>query len=163
MKQIILIALFFISCSFNSNAQVNPHAIGLRLGGSHYGYYGGEISYQHGFGDKNRLEIDLGARNHKYWSYLGLAAIFHWDWNLTAGLNWYIGPGAQIGFWNNRGNNGYYRGAGLGIGGQIGLEYDFNHHDVPLLLSLDVRPMWDLLYTNYTYWYGGALGIRYTF
>lgn len=157
----LLFAFFFV-LSFHSVSQVNSHAIGARLDGSHYGHFGGEISYQLGLGDKNRLELDLGWRNHRRhnWSHMGLSVIYHWVWNITAGLNWYVGPGAQIGWFDDRDpfDDDYL---GLAIGGQLGLEYDFNTHGVPIQLSLDIRPMWNFLGWYGGFGYGSALGIRY--
>jgi hypothetical protein len=161
MKYIKLLLLTFLFSSFNSNAQVPAHAIGVRLGGSHWGYYGGELSYQLGMGDKNRIEFDLGARNHRNWSHFGLSVIYHWHWNITQGLNWYVGPGARLG--NYRHKDWDESGLTLAIGGQIGLEYDFSEHGVPIQLSLDARPMWGFwTYSDYNnFGYGSALGIRY--
>lgn len=96
----MIIALSAISAS---QAQVNPHAIGLRLGGDG-NTNGVELTYQHGLGSKNRLELDLGFNSRKYYNNMFLAGIYHWDWNLTKGLNWYVGPGAAIRFyqWDNK-------------------------------------------------------------
>ena len=79
-----------------------------------------------------------------------------------AGWNWFVGPGAQIGWYDDRSwdNDDYL---GIGIGGQIGMEYDFNHHDVPILVGVDVRPMWNLLGWYSGFGYGTALSARYTF
>jgi hypothetical protein len=160
MKKIL--ALLLISLSFAGTAQVNPHAIGLRLNGDGRGN-GAEISYQHGFGDANRLELDFGGRSHKYWRHFGIFAGYHWVFNLTDGLNWYVGPGAALGSYQSRDN--YDGGLTLAIGGQIGLEYDFNANGAPLLLSLDARPLWEVweYYEYYAFGYGAALSIRYTF
>lgn len=172
MKIFTLLLSVFITTLF-TRAQVQPHAIGVRggLGWGGYGY-GGEISYQHGFSDKNRLELDLGWRswrtnnglgndNHRY-SHLAITGIYHWVWNLTEGLNWYIGPGAQVGFYDNNWDN--ESGLGIGIGGQVGLEYDFNIHGAPIQLSLDARPMWGFMtYFDNRFNPGSAFSIRYTF
>jgi hypothetical protein len=166
MKLKLTFALLLLAAGFSANAQVNPHAIGLRLNGDGHGN-GAEISYQHGFGDANRLEVDLGGRSHKYWRHFGVFVGYHWVWNLTGGLNWYIGPGAALGFYDTRYHqNGWDDdGLTLAIGGQIGLEYDFNTAGVPILLSLDVRPLWEVweYYDYNAFGYGGALSIRYTF
>jgi hypothetical protein len=157
MKKSLIIGLtmFFVQTLC---AQVNPHAIGLRLGGGSYN--GGELSYQHGLGDANRLEFDLGYGSNKNHHRIYLAGIYHWDWNITSALNWYIGPGASVGLYSYKGgdNNSF----NIGVGGQIGLEYDFSKKSIPLLLSLDARPMWDLLGDNRGLGWGAALGIRYT-
>jgi hypothetical protein len=160
LKYILFAAFFTLILSLN--AQVNPHAIGLRLNGDGRGN-GAEISYQHAFGDANRLEIDLGGRSHKHWRHFGVFAAYHWVWNLTGGLNWYIGPGAAIGSYQSR--DYYDDGLTLAIGGQIGLEYDFNSAGAPILISLDARPLWEVwdYYEYNSFGYGAALSIRFTF
>lgn len=159
MKKILLIAFLFSGFGLISQAQINPHALGLRLGGGD-DFYGGEISYQHGLSDANRLEFDLGWGGNDHHNRMFLTGIYHWDWNLTGGLNWYVGPGAGIGFYHYDYSEDY---TNVAIGGQIGLEYDFNKNGAPILLSLDVRPMWDLLGDYSGFGWGTALGIRYTF
>lgn len=170
MKKLIIFCFTLIA--IQSNAQVHGHALGIRGSGGHYGY-GPEISYQLGLGDMNRLEMDLGWyhrgdwNNGKGWgsgyayNLTAFSIIYHWDWNITDGLNWYIGPGAQLIFYDERNYNdrdGLY----IGLGGQIGLEYDFTELGAPLLLGLDTRPMF--IFTNSNgVGYGGALSLRYLF
>ena len=110
-----------LAISAYSTAQVNPHAIVIRGGSGSYGN-GAEISYQHGFGDANRLELDLGWSGNRYngnnYSSIGISGIYHWVWNLTSGLNWYVGPGGQLGLYQNKLNNNN-DGMTLAVGGQI--------------------------------------------
>lgn len=158
MKTLFIALTLIVSAS--SYSQVNPHALGVRLNGSH-DHYGGELSYQMGMGDANRLELDLGWRSHKNWSALSIAGIYHWVWNITDGLNWYVGPGARIGMYSGKDWND--DDFGISLGGQLGLEYDFNDLGAPLLLSLDIRPMWNFIGDYGGFGYGSALGIRYIF
>ena len=58
MKRIILVLIATISLGGLAKAQVADHAIGLRFGSGDG--LGTEISYQHGLGSFNRLELDLG-------------------------------------------------------------------------------------------------------
>jgi hypothetical protein len=155
-------SFLLISLSLSVTAQVNPHAIGLRLNGDGRGN-GAEVSYQHGFGDANRLELDFGGRSHKNWRHFGIFAGYHWVFNLTDGLNWYVGPGAALGSYQSRDN--YDDGLTLAVGGQIGIEFDFNSMGAPILLSLDARPLWEVweYYEYNSFGYGAALSIRYTF
>ena len=163
---IITMVMAFIT---STSAQVNPNAIGIRGGGGFGGSYGGEISYQKGLGSSNRLELDFGLRSRRYsgkgndWYYnhFSVTGVYHWVWNLTEGLNWYIGPGAQVGFYDD--HYGYNSGISLAVGGQIGLEYDFNKHGVPFLIGLDARPMWDFLGYYSGFGGGAAFSLRYTF
>lgn len=158
MRKVIIIC-FCLIMGYCIDAQVNPHAIGLRIGGDGASN-GVEISYQHGIGERNRLELDLGFRGHKNHNRVFLAGIYHWDWNIKNGLNWYIGPGATVGFYEHKKDDDDY--FNIGLGGQVGLEYDFNTRNAPILLSLDVRPMWDFLGDNHGFGWGLALGVRYT-
>lgn len=165
MKKIGLICLLALSFAQFAQSQVNPHAIGIRGEAGNRGG-GGEISYQHGFGDANRLELDLGWNgnngNSNNYSHISLAGIYHWVWNITDGFNWYVGPGARLGLWNNK-NSSNDDGITLGLGGQIGIEYDFNDLGAPLLIGLDTRPMWGFIGGGSGFGYGGALSLRYTF
>lgn len=158
MKTLFIALVLIVSAS--SYSQVNPHALGVRLNGSHE-HYGGELSYQMGMGDANRLELDLGWRSHKDWTALSIVGVYHWVWNITDGLNWYVGPGARISMYNGKDWND--DDFGISIGGQLGLEYDFSDLGAPLLLSLDIRPMWNFIGDYHRYGYGSALGIRYIF
>jgi hypothetical protein len=156
MKKTIFLMIIACMLGFNTYAQVNPHAFGLRLGGGTYS--GGELSYQQGIGEMNRIELDLGLGSSKNHNRLYLAGIYQWDWNITSALNWYIGPGASVGFYSYNDDPGFIN---IAVGGQIGLEYDFSKSGVPILLSLDTRPMWDFLGDHPGMGWGAALGIRY--
>ena len=164
MKIILLISAFIFTLN-TASSQVNPHAIGIRGGLGNNGY-GGEISYQHGFGSSNRLELDLGWRgnrgNGNNYQHMAIYGIYHWVWNITDGLNWYVGPGARLGFYQDK-NSSNDDGVTLGLGGQIGIEYDFNELGAPLLIGIDTRPMWGFIGGNSGFGYGGAFSIRYTF
>ena len=158
MKKQLLVLMALLGLSLYVEAQVNPHAIGLRLGGNG-DINGAEISYQHGLSESNRLELDLGFGGNSNHSRLGLVGIYQWAWNIDGGFNWYVGPGAGLGYHNYDNSDGYVN---VAIGGQIGIEYDFNANSTPLLLSLDARPMWDFIGDNSGFGWGIALGIRYT-
>lgn len=157
MKKTATIFTVIISMSLCTYAQVNPHAIGLRFGGSG-DVNGAEISYQHGLGDANRLELDLGFASNKNHNRMFLAGIYHWNWNITEALNWYVGPGASVGLYSYDNSDSYLN---IGLGGQIGIEYDFKKKNVPILVSIDARPMWDFLGDHSGLGWGAALGVRY--
>lgn len=162
MKNLVLVVAFVLVAIVSINAQdISKHAIGVRLGDSDG--FGGEISYQHALSDNNRVELDLGFRNHKHFDAFKLSGLYQWVWNIDGGFNWYAGVGAGIGSWSI-GND--YPGDGdegifLNLDGDIGIEYNF---DFPLLVSLDVRPEIGIVGD-----YGDdadfdiALGVRYQF
>lgn len=154
MKKIIL-GLTFISTVLLSNAQVEPQAIGVRFGGGNYGS-GFEANYQHALGDVNRLELGVALNSNNGVSYFSAAGVYQWVWELGEGFNWYAGPGAQFLAVKNA--------SAIGVGGQIGVEYNFNVNlDTPLLISIDTRPMMNFASGNNDFGWAAALSVRYTF
>ncbi|MFK8037842.1 MAG: hypothetical protein AB8B74_06100 [Crocinitomicaceae bacterium] len=159
MKKILVFIFVVIAITPTSICQVNPNAIGLRGGRGNLGT-GAELTYQKGIGEANRLELDIGLRSSSNFSYFTLTGIYHWVKPITDGLNWYAGPGLQAGYHSSSFNN-LPNGIFIGIGGQLGLEFDFNDElDIPLLISIDTRPMFGF---GVGFNYGGNLALRYTF
>lgn len=149
MKKLILSAMLFIA--MYASAQVNSNAIGIRLSAGTE--MGGEISYQKGLTDKNRVEFNLGAASNRDYNLFNVSGTYQWVWNINNGLNWYLGPGASFGMYNNS--------IGILVGGQVGLEYDFKEFDIPFLVSIDSRPMWNFLGNYRGIGFGTALSVRY--
>ena len=145
MKKIFAIAVALLTVAAVANAQ--PRALGLRAG------YGGELSYQQTLGAANFAEFDLGwFRNG-----LNVAAIYDFSIYDNGAFGFYAGPGADVALLTYKDVKNVL---GLGLGGQIGLEYKFV--SVPLQISLDWRPMWFIGDYGFEA-YGAALGIRYKF
>ena len=162
MKKTILFGAIMALYSTFTVAQVNPHAIGIRSGSSNFGG-GHEISYQHGFGESNRLELDLGFGRHTVLltsqaTHATLTGAYHWDFNIVSGFNWFIGPAVQVGLYNHTSSS-----LTVGIGGQGGVEFDFNEFDVPILVGIDARPIWGFTGGTSGLGYGGSASVRYTF
>lgn len=163
MKKIIVLATMLFGLAIGAQAQdISKNAIGLRLG-SNDGF-GTEVSYQARLSPKNRLELDLGWRNHNNEGNLKIAGIYQWVWNLDGGLNWYAGVGGGAGSWRYDDNHGVTdNGAYAFVAGDLGIEYNF---DFPLQLSLDVRPEVYLNSNSYednNFGPDVALGVRYRF
>jgi len=162
MKTKILSAFLLLGIVFSANAQeISKNALGLRLGDNDG--FGGEISYQRGLSDNNRLELDLGWRNSNTVDAFKLTGLYQWVWNIEGGFNWYAGVGGGLGSWSI---DEKYNDSGTFFfaAGDIGIEYLF---DFPLQLSLDFRP--ELYfggdYGDYDDNFGPdiALGVRYRF
>lgn len=164
---------------------LHKNAIGLRFGGG--SMFGAELNYQLAMGEANRLEAGLRWDSYstyyyfyrRTYTYIGAAGFYEWFWNiggastLNGALNWYAGPGATVGIWNvgpvttilgtkiYDGKTGVY----LNIGGTVGLEYDFNVNKVPLLMTLDARPLIGLLGRDdgVNFFVDVAWSLRYTF
>ena len=155
MKKNILLAIMLIGLTFGAQAQdISKNALGLRLAINDDN--ASEVSYQRGLSDINRMELDLGWGSDAF----KLSGIYQWVWNIDSNLNWYAGGGGGFGSWNNPDKT---NGTFIFATGDVGIEYNF---DIPLQLSLDIRPglgvLGDYKYTN-NHLSNIALGIRYRF
>jgi hypothetical protein len=163
MKKSYLFYAFLIFGTIVMAQDIPNHALGLRLGDSDG--FGAEISYQTGFSDINRIEVDLGWGNGNLWNGYKLSGLFHWVNHLDGSFNWYYGFGGGLGSVDYKPAVVTDSDGGLFIfgAGNIGIEYQF---EIPLILSLDFRPELGII------GYDGALdnldfdiglGIRYVF
>jgi len=159
MKKVFLSLIMLVGLAFTSQAQnISKNALGVRLGNNDG--FGAEISYQRGFSNKNRLELDLGLRNSNDVDAFKLAGIYQWVWNIDGGFNWYAGVGGGLGTWNN--NNANDNGTFIFGAGDIGIEYSFE--EAPILISLDFRPEFGSVgYYENNYSSDIALGLRFKF
>lgn len=160
MKKLFLSALMVLGLAFASNAQeISKNALGLRLGDNDG--FGGEISYQRALGSNNRLEVDLGWRNNDDYDSFKAVGLYQWVWNIDGGFNWYAGVGGGLGSFSVDGPNSS-DGTFFVAAGDLGIEYNF---DIPLILSLDIRPevYFGDDFRNDNFGPDIALGIRYQF
>lgn len=155
MKKIfaVAIALLIISTvqaqSKTTNSSSYKTALGVKV------WDGGGISFKQFVNGNNALELigyfwNQGAR------ITGLYEI-HGPITGAAGLQWYIGPGAHIGFYNTK----YGDGAFAGLDGVLGLDYKFK--GAPINMSLDWQPSFEFGNNRGFVGSWGGLGIRYTF
>lgn len=167
MKKLLLTFGIIMTIATTSFAQ---KAIGLRFGTGLASSIGAEISYQQPL-NNNRLEIDFGAAggfsigSDDYNSFsLSLTAAYQWKFNIVNSFNWYVGPAASGGLYFVHYDK-TFEGPTLGLGGQLGIEYDFSSKGVPLQISLDTRPMFNLLSPKEARGYNvsACLSLRYTF
>ena len=159
MKKLVLSLVLFASAIAVS---AQPRAIGGRITN------GLDVSYQHGFGEKNMLQIDAGFHGGGHSTGIHAAGTYNWvfpisSWKHEGSWNWYPGVGAGLGLGGF--SNSYVF---LGVAGMIGVEYNFKF---PLQLSLDYRPIigWQFG-NNHSHFHGDGfwnsgfgLGVRYKF
>ncbi len=140
---------------FSANAQAYENAIGLR-GGFHSG-----ITFKHFIDDNKALEAIVDSR----WRGFEVVGLLEFQNEITdvEGISWYYGFGAHIGFYDDK-----YVGWGestsymvIGPDGILGIEYAIP--SIPIAISLDWKPSFNLI--GYSHFYGdeGAFSIRYTF
>jgi|GEM_PF-152227 len=144
MKAAVLkTAAFIVVAAWSISSFAQPRAIGLR-GGYYY-----EASYQHSFGEKMFLELDLGTSlgvdGKKHFSSISLTPTLNFsiakpNWTSKGEWEFYAGPSITIGqhfgyklLGQRAGNHTFF-----GLGGMFGLSYTFWF---PLQLSVDVRPV----------------------
>jgi hypothetical protein len=171
MRKFIIASITMVTLTFGTAIGQNYNsAIGVRLGGLASG-----ISLKHFVSGNGALEGLLSFHSHTF-IITGLYESYHAFPN-AEGLAWFWGGGAHIGFYGTdyRYGGWYYDkhhhkvlevdddyDSSVSFGGDfiIGLDYKFKN--APVNLSLDVKPMIDLIPGVYGYWEGG-LGIRFTF
>lgn len=157
MRKYLFIAVLALASVM---AYAQPRAIGVRLGS-----FNG-ISYEHGFGDGNMLEVEAGwgfGNRITVWDKDNRDLVYrHWMNNFQAGItydwidpfgatfpampkgewHWYLGAGISggYGWWTADKFFGWeWRNSVgfIGATGRVGVEYDFWF---PLQISLDWRP-----------------------
>jgi hypothetical protein len=157
MKKMTL-AVLLLFCILTSNAQSRSAtgssyrtALGVKV------WDGAGITLKH-FGATGNAIEGIGYFYNRGFRLTGLYEI-HRDIDGAQGLKWYFGPGAHIGFYNNK----FYDDdrVVLGIDGVLGLDYKFN--TAPINLSLDWQPSIEFASKFGFNGNWGGLGIRYTF
>ncbi len=135
--------------SKSANSASYTNALGVKV------WDGGGISYKHFLNSNNALEL-IGYFWRQGARITGLYEI-HGPISGAPGLQWYIGPGAHIGFYNSRNGDGAF----AGIDGVLGLDFKFK--GAPINLSLDWQPSFEFGDNRGFVGSWGGLGVRYTF
>jgi hypothetical protein len=135
--------------SKSANSSTYRTALGVKV------WDGGGISFKHFVHGNNALEL-IGYFWNRGTRITGLYEI-HGPISGATGLQWYIGPGAHIGFYNDKNGDGAF----AGIDGVLGLDYKFR--GAPINISLDWQPSFEFGTNRGFYGNWGGLGIRYTF
>ena len=137
MRHSLLILIAAFASLFMASAQ--PKALGLRAG------MDCQLSYEHSIKGSQHapeimtsgdfIEVDLGVEFiYGYAVGMNAAAGYNFmiaqpKWTQKGQWGFYAGPAVKLGY--------LWVGGYLAVGAQVGLEYNF---DIPLQLSLDIRP-----------------------
>ena len=153
MKKLLLISGFLVSFYFSdaqSMGRTYKTALGVKF------WDGAGVSFKTFLQGQNALEL-IGYFYKNGTRITGLYEI-HGNIDGAAGLKWYVGPGAHIGFYNKK----YYDGNAVGgIDGVLGLDYKINK--APLNMSLDWQPSFEFGEGRGFIGNWGGFAIRYTF
>lgn len=154
-----LLALALVCLTTTAFSQDYNRAIGFRGG-----FFSG-LTYKQFLGGNMAFEGILHTR-YRGWQVTGLA-----EWHGAAfdvpRLNWYYGFGGHVGIFNYVDNSPYFgpdetgTRVGVGVDGILGMEY--NIESIPINVSVDWKPAFNILgYTGFAA-DGGAFSVRYTF
>jgi hypothetical protein len=153
MKRLrLILGLLAIVGFLQSNAQNTSTsyrtAVGVKI-------YPGAITVKHFVQNHAALE-GLATFWEKGFRITGLYEL-HYPLAGVDGLQWYVGPGAHIGFYDDK----YYDGQTMfGVDGVLGIDWKIK--GAPFNLSLDWNPSFEFT-NNAGFRSFGGLGIRYTF
>ncbi len=156
MKKIAVTFLIVSCLVLNSQAQDYNTGIGLRAG------FANGLTIKHFISSKTALEGILSSR----WRGFEITGLYeiHNRFLDTDRLNWYVGFGGHVGFWNGDDANWGTPGTSytvIGIDGILGMEYNFR--EVPINIGLDWKPAFNIIGYSGFWGDGGALSIRYIF
>ncbi len=155
MKRVSTIMVLLVALTIGAQAQSYKSAIGLR-GGDPSG-----ISFKTFINSTNALEFVAGT------GYFGhnLNLTGYYEWQKPTGwapnLDWFIGPGAHLGFWNSTYRDEYSTNVIMGFDGIIGLEYTLD--DIPLNFAVGAGPSFNLTTGPAWYYWNGGFSVRYVF
>ncbi|SIT33142.1 hypothetical protein SAMN05421788_11242 [Filimonas lacunae] len=159
MKKIVFILLLTCSALAISNqtqAQSTGSTYKTALGFK--GYFGdgsiGGINVKHFIRQDRAIEGGIYFKSH----FVMLEGMYEWHGNINdaPGLKWYVGPGANLGFYSGPGDND----AMLALKGTIGLNYKIT--GAPIDVALDLNPTFRLTQGSDFNLYAG-LAFRFAF
>ena len=155
MKRTLTVILVLAALTFGVQAQSYKSAIGLRLGDP------SGITFKTFINSTNALELIAGTG---YWGHnFAVTGFYQWQnpTNWAPNLDWFVGPGAHVGFWNDYWKDEYNTGILIGFDGIIGLEYTFD--DIPLNLGFGVGPTLQVTSGPGFFYWNGGFSVRYIF
>ncbi len=155
MRKLVFVTLSVL-CFYFGQAQSTGSSYRTALGVKVWD--GAGISLKH-FGASGNAVEAIGYFYNRGFRLTGLYEI-HGDIAGAPGLQWYIGPGAHIGFYNDKYNRND-NDIAIGIDGVLGLDYKFR--GAPINMSLDWQPAFEFGDGRGFSGSWGGLGIRYTF
>lgn len=169
LKKLLLSFAFIALISGSSIGQPYQTGLGLRFGGIMSG-----ISVRHFVSPSGALEGLASFGRHAF-MITGLYESFH-PFPNAEGLSWFFGGGAHVGFFqdNYRYEYFYYKSyknktikviedgnEQFSFGGDFIIGLDYKFRNTPINISLDVKPMIDIVPGFYSYW-EGAISFRFT-
>lgn len=161
MKRLSLLLFSALTLGTAAQAQTNYNkAIGVRFGSGILETF--NFSYKTFVSNPGAIEFNVGLASRKHWFGIGLSATYQHHFNIVSGFSWYLGAGASVA--QVISDFDYYAGTFVGLHPTLGL--DLKIKEIPLNLSLDIRPTFYVARSSdFHTAYPGNLGlaVRYTF
>ena len=157
MKKLIFSCFLFLSILSITKAQDYSTAVGVR-GGWAYG-----LTVKHFLTENAAIEGIFSSR----WQGFNITGLYEIHANAfdVDGLAWYYGGGGHIGFWDGSKNDRWFDDDDnytvIGIDGIVGLEYTIS--EIPINISLDWKPAFNIIGHSGFWGDGGALSVRWYF
>jgi hypothetical protein len=156
MKKLLVCCFVLFCLVATSRAQDYGTGIGFR-GGFDQG-----LTVKHFVSNKSAFEF-LVATRWRGFELTGLYEVHNRAFSIDR-LNWYVGFGGHVGFWN--GDYAKWGDPGVsytvvGVDGILGIEYNFA--EVPINIGLDWKPAFNFVGYSGFWADGGALSIRFIF
>jgi len=140
MSKSTVLFLLLVS-SFQLFSQDKRHEIGLEIS-TIGGRISPSINYLFSIRPQHQLDFtgtfSMGKSQQNDFISTSFSAYYKRKFNIVGGLSWYAGPGASLRY--GRVSAPTLQVIDLGVGAQIGLEYDFSKHNVPLVFGMDIKP-----------------------
>jgi hypothetical protein len=168
LKLILAFSLAYLTTGLFAQSDYKQ-SIGLRLGNGYYDAI--SAAYKVFIKNNSAIEINLGIRPYSptsYYNWVNLSASgvyqLHFDIKPVEGLKWFVGGGVVVS--NSFSDYEDYSGVNVGLFPTGGVDYKFN--DIPLAVSFDVRPTFQIVqayeYESYNDFYPNiGVSCRYTF
>jgi len=154
MKRLIMALIVLTAFAQGASAQAKGSSYKTALGVKFYP--GAGITLKH-FVKSNAALEGIAYFSNKGFRITGLYEL-HYDLLQVEGLKWYVGPGAHVGFYDDK----YYDGnTYFGIDGILGIDYKIK--GAPLNLSLDWNPSFEFGTNSAGFNSYGGLAIRFAF
>lgn len=154
-RKIIVGCIFVFFVYSSAYSQEYSNVIGIRAG------LPTGLTYKRFFDEHSAIEGILGTR----WRGVSMSLLYeyHKETNLYPGLRWYFGGGAALGFYDNQSpwvvGDDYKAIFGLEV--VVGIDYNFA--EVPVNLSFDWTPLYNIIgYTDFDL-LQFAISVRYMF
>lgn len=148
-------ALFFL---FSNCLQAQDYGAAIGLRAATYGGIG--VTGKKILGENKALEINAIFRGYSVYSYFEVGALYEKYSEISGvdGLNWFVGGGGNVGFYNYKFSSS---STDFGISGIVGLEYKFAN--APVTIGLDYMPLFWLGNGFFFSSNRGGFSARYTF